>query len=79
MPMLVFLNRVVIFLIFDLWYVNVVEIFCLFLQFVYSRFFMYLPVCFWSRFCGKLLFLVIVFIVSHFFSESNGREYILEM
>ena len=82
-PMFVFFNKLVIFLIFGLWKVNVVQIFC------HSCYFLLLlTLCIIcrlsssSRCGGKLLFLAIDYIISHsvcFLSGLRGKECILIM
>ena len=83
MPIFVFLNKLVIFLIFGLWKVNVVQILLSFLLV-----FLLLTLCsvcrlsFSSRCCRKLLFLTIDCIISHsvcFLSRLRGKECILVM
>jgi hypothetical protein len=57
-PMFVFLNKLATFLIFGLWYVNVVHILCFFsLGCVWLAFCCVCRLSFWSRCFGKLLFL----------------------
>ena len=57
-PMFVFRNKLVIFHIFGLWYVNVVQIWCFFsLGCVWVAFCCIYRLSFWSRCFGKLLFL----------------------
>ena len=84
MPIFVFLNKLVIFLIFGLWKVNA-QIFFVILA---SFFLLLLIWCsiyqlsFSSRCCGKLLFLAIGCIISHFvyfLSGLRGKEFILVM
>jgi len=83
MPIFVFLNKFVIFLIFGLWKVNVAQIF-----FVILASILLLTLCsicrlsFSSRCCGKLLFLAIDCIISHslcFLSGLRGKECTLVM
>jgi len=78
-----FFNKLVMFLIFGLWKVNVVQIFLSF-----SLVFLLLTLCnvcrlsFSSRCCGKFLFLAIDCIISHsvcFLSGLRGKECILVM
>ena len=82
MPIFIFFNKLLIFLNFGLWKVNV-QIFLSFLLV-----FLLLTLCsicrlsFSSRCCGKLLFLAIDCIISHsvcFLSGLRGRECILVM
>jgi len=77
------LNKLLIFLIFGQWKVNVVQIFWSFLLV-----FLLLTLCsirrlsFSSRCCGKLLFLAVDYIISHsvcFLSGLRGKECILVM
>jgi hypothetical protein len=79
MPMFVFLNKLVIFLIFGLWMVNVVQSFCHFS----NLFLLLLTLCsicrlsFSGRCCGKLLFLTIdcnIFYSVCFLSGSRGKN-----
>jgi len=64
----VFLNKLVIFLIFGLWYVNVVQILLFFsLGCVWVAFCCVCWLSFWSRCFGKLLFLAMSYMVSHSF------------
>jgi len=81
MPIFVFLNKLVIFLIFGLWKVSVVQIF-----FVILASFLLLTLCnicrlsFSNSWCGKLLFLAIYCIICHFvsfLSGSRGKECII--
>jgi len=83
MPIFIFFNKLVIFMIFGLWKVNVVQIFLSFLLV-----FLLLPLCnicwlsFSSRCCGELLFLAINCIISHslcYLSGLRGKECILVM
>ena len=83
MPIFIFFNKLVIFLIFVLWKVNVVQIYLSFLLV-----FLLLTLCsicwlsFSSRCCGKLLFLAIDCFISHsvcFLSGLRGKECILVM
>jgi len=83
MPIFVFFNKLVIFLIFGLWKVNVVLIF-----FSFLLVFLLLTLCsicrlsFSSRCCGKLLFLTTDCIISHsvyFLSGLRDKECILVM
>jgi len=83
MPIFIFFNKLVIFLIFGLWKVNVVQIYLSFLLV-----FLLLTLCsicwlsFSSRCCGKLLFLAIDCFISHsvcFLSGLRGKECILVM
>ena len=84
MPILVFFNKLVIFLIFGLWKVNVVQIF--FLSFLLVLLLLTLcsicRLCFSSRCYGKFLFLAIDCIISHsvcFLSGLRGKECVLVM
>ena len=80
------LNKLVIFLIFGLWKVNIVQIFLSFLLVLLLLLLLTLcSICqlsFSSRCCGKLLFLAVDCIISHsvcFLSGLRGNECILVM
>jgi len=81
-PIFVFLNKLVIFLIFGLWKVNVVQIFLSFFLVFLLTLCSICRLSFSSRCCAKLLFLAIDCIISHsicFLSGLRGKECILVM
>jgi len=66
-PMLVFLNKFVILLLFGLWYVNVVQILCFFSLCMWLALLRIWWLSFWSKRGGKLLFFAMDCIVFPFF------------
>ena len=81
MPIFVLLNKLVIFLIFGLWKVIVVQFFFILASFLLLTLCIIFGVSFSSRCCGKLLFLAIDCIISHSvcLSGLRGKECILVM
>jgi len=80
MPIFVFFNKLVIFLIFGIVEGDCPDFFCHSCNFFLLTSYGICRLCFSSRCCGKLLFLATVCIISHsvcFLSGLRGKERIL--